>query len=93
MLNNNETGSWIKKFNHELTRDATFDLYNNFKPSELEDWIKNLWNKFSNIYLIECSPFKIEERKEDYELKFKIEVLEKLLKGLSFSNTNLQFTN
>ena len=64
MLNNNETRSWIKKFNHELTRDATFDLFNNFKPSELEYWIKNLWKRFSNIYLIECSPFKIEERKE-----------------------------
>lgn len=59
---------WLINFRSDLTRDATFDLYNDLKPSEFSSHIENLWNKFSNIYLISCSPFTIDDRKASPEI-------------------------
>lgn len=68
MIEKEKSIIWIRGFNHKTTRDATFDLYNNFKPSELNEWVNDLWNKFSNIYIIKCSPFKIDERKDTKDI-------------------------
>ena len=56
-------------FNKDSSHDATFDLYNTLKPSSIDETIEKLWNKLSTIYLINCSPFMIEEWKDNSEIQ------------------------
>jgi hypothetical protein len=55
-------------FNKDSSHYATFDLYNTLKPSSIDETIENLWNKLSTIYLINCSPFMIEDWKDYPEI-------------------------
>ena len=61
--NNNLEHIWLKWFNKESSFDTTFDLYSTLKPSSINEQVESIWNKLSNIYLITCSPFKIDDWK------------------------------
>ena len=62
--NNILESKWLKWFNKESSFDTTFDLYSTLKPSSINEQVEAIWNKLSNIYLIACSPFKIDDWKE-----------------------------
>ena len=62
-MNNPDKENNIKWFNKESSFDTTFDLYSTLKPSSINEQVESIWNKLSNIYLITCSPFKIDDWK------------------------------
>ena len=68
MLNPENNLDWIKNFNSEASDDRSFDLFNNISLWEYNEAIERLWNKFSNMYYIACSPFAIETRKDYPEI-------------------------
>ena len=50
-LNNAE---WLEEFNHKLSSDITFNLYNNLSSDES---IRAFWDKCSDFYHLSCFPF------------------------------------
>ena len=60
MFSSENISIWVDSFNWEVSYDASSDLFNNFKLENLKDSVDNMWNKFSDIYYISCSPFNIE---------------------------------
>ncbi len=59
-MNSENINNFVDNFNWESSRDASFDLYNNFRLQDFENSVNIIWNKFSEIYYISCSPFNIE---------------------------------
>ena len=68
MLKPENNLDWIKNFNSEASDDRSFDLFNNISHWEYDEAIERLWNKFSNMYYIACSPFAIDTRKDQPEI-------------------------
>lgn len=68
MLNSEKLNDWVDNFSWETSCDASFDLYNNFSIQYLSESVNSLWNKFSDIYYISCSPFNIEAWKDYPEI-------------------------
>ena len=68
MLNPENNIEWIKNFNSEVAADHSFDLFNNISLWEYDEAVERLWNKFSNMYYIACSPFAIDTRKSHPEI-------------------------
>ena len=68
MLKPENSLEWIKKFNTEEANDCSFNLFNDLSLWEYDEAIERLWNKFSNMYYIACSPFAIENWKDHLEI-------------------------
>ena len=55
-------------FNELSLRDVSSDLYNTLKPSEINEKVEHMWNRFSRIHYITCSPFRIDDWKKYPEI-------------------------
>ena len=63
MNNNLKNREFLEWFNPEFSHSASFDLYHTLNSSNIESFVENFWAKFEKFYLINCSPFQIEKRK------------------------------
>ena len=68
MLKPENSLEWIKKFKTEEANDCSFNLFNDLSLWEYDEAVECLWNKFSNMYYIACSPFAIENWKDHSEI-------------------------
>lgn len=59
----------LRAFNKEDSIDVTFDLYSSLKKNnQYEENLRKYCESFSEIYYLRCSPFSIEDRKNDIEI-------------------------
>ena len=68
MLNPENNIEWIKNFKNEASVDQSFELFNNISLWDYDEAVEHLWNKFSNMYYIACSPFAIDKWKDNAEI-------------------------
>ena len=63
MIDNFKNREFLEWFNPEFSHSASLDLCNTLNSSNIESFVENFWTKFEKFYLINCSPFEIDKRK------------------------------